>query len=479
MSKTNEEKALKVAELMREVNAQKIPVAVLFEGVAAAGKTRLSNELLLALDAKYTHFYATKTPTDDDLRMSFLYPYWKNLPQRGHMMIFFRSWYANLIDYQVNELKQERYKDYEVLLKEIKDFETMLIADGYEIIKLNIETNEEKRQEHIKETKENPLTRWKAQEYEAAIPKDIYEAEMKRLMNETSHTSKWTTIHYVNREKAINEMYDVLIDRLSKAIKEHAKRQSNKKVDGKFTKDFKTKMFDETKLSLSKEEYNKILPELQNRMREIQYALYERKISLILVYEGMDAAGKGGNIKRIRESLDPTGYEVNAIAAPNETELNYPYLWRFAVDMPRTGHIEIFDRSWYGRVLVERVEGFATTEEWQRAYEEINDFEESLAVEGAIIIKFFLVLDKDEQLQRFNDRQDSPDKQWKITEEDWRNREKWDVYLEASHDMIKKTSTEDAPWVIVPADNKRAARVKALTTIIERCEARLWGVKRY
>lgn len=179
-------------------------------------------------------------------------------------------------------------------------------------------------------------------------------------------------------------------------------------------------------------------------MREIQFALYDRKIPLILVFEGMDAAGKGGNIKRIREKLDPTGYRVNGISAPTDVELKHHYLWRFAKEMPRTGHIELFDRSWYGRVLVERVEGFATADEWQRAYDEINAFEKMWTDEGAIILKFFLTLDKEEQLKRFKDRQENVNKQWKITDEDWRNREKWDLYVESSHDMVEKTNTSYA-----------------------------------
>ncbi|TDM12141.1 phosphate--AMP phosphotransferase [Macrococcus lamae] len=472
MTKIKEDLMLKTAELVRLTHEAKIPVMILFEGVAASGKSRLANELLLALDAKYTQFYATKTPTTEDLRLPFLYPYWKNLPARGEVTIYFRSWYASMLDYEEHGLKKEVYKDYKVLLEEIEVFENLLINDGYEIIKFNVEISEKKRKEHIEKTKENPLTRWKAEEFEHAIPKETYLDGMKKLVKATDAISPWTIINYSERNQAINDMYEVIIERLEAALKKQ-KKKKKQPADGKFTKNFTTDLFVDTEDDMSKKDYKKILPELQDRMREIQYALYEKKVPLILVYEGMDAAGKGGNIKRVRESLDPTGYEVNAISAPTETELSYPYLWRFAVDLPRTGHIEIFDRSWYGRVLVERVEGFASTDEWQRAYEEIKDFEKSLLIEGAIVIKFFLVLDKDEQLKRFEERQNTPDKQWKITDEDWRNREKWDIYLEASKDMIDKTSTEDAPWVIIPANNKKAARIKALKTIIEHCEKRL------
>ena len=189
-------------------------------------------------------------------------------------------------------------------------------------------------------------------------------------------------------------------------------------------------------------------------MREIQFALYKRKIPLVLVFEGMDAAGKGGNIKRIREKLDPTGYEVNGISAPTDVEKNHHYLWRFAKKCLNQDTSEIFDRSWYGRILVERVEGFAEHHEWKRAYDEINQFERMWTDEGTIIIKFFLCLDKEEQLQRFKDREQNPNKQWKITDEDWRNREKWDMYLEASQDMIKYTNTKLAPWHVIKADHK-------------------------
>ncbi|UBH08344.1 phosphate--AMP phosphotransferase [Macrococcus armenti] len=476
MTKIDEQLQLKTAELVRQTNALGIPVMVIFEGIPASGKSRLSNELLLTLDAKYTNFYATKRPDEELLRYPFLYPYWNNIPKKGGITLFFRSWYAQKLDYEVHGYKKDIIKDYELLTQEIKGFESMLSDDGYVIIKFYLSVNEQKRQEHIEQTKKNPLTRWKAQEYETNIPIDVYQDGMVNLMKATEEIAPWTHIDYTERGKAANEMYEVIIKRLEKALKD--KKKISDERDGKFTEDFQTDMFEDTSDDMSKAEYKELLPKLQARIRELQYALYERKIPLMLVYEGIDAAGKGGNIKRVRESLDPSGYEVNAISAPTETELSYHYLWRFATDVPRSGHIEIFDRSWYGRVLVERVEGFATTKEWQRAYDEINKFEKALSIEGAIVIKFFLVLDKDEQLKRFEERQVTPEKQWKITDEDWRNREKWDLYLEASKDMINHTTTEHAPWVIIPANNKRAARIKALKTIIATCEERLWNVKK-
>ncbi|MCJ1661351.1 phosphate--AMP phosphotransferase [Staphylococcus sp. NRL 18/288] len=466
--------ALRTAELTRQTHELGIPVMILFEGVSASGKTRLSNELLLNFDAKYTRFIATQSPQPDDLRYQFLQKYWNTLPAKGDINIYFRSWYSHYLDYRENEIKHNRYKNYEVLKEQIASFEKMLKKDNYEIIKFFIEINEEKRQEHIKQTKENPLMRWKVQEYSNVLSSEIYLEDMHQFIK---NDKQWKIIDYTERQNAIEKMYHHIIERLEKAIDKHQKREQQ--VDGKFTANFTTDLFNIDVDKVSKNDYKTLINELQKRMREIQFALYERKIPLILVFEGMDAAGKGGNIKRIREKLYPTGYKVNGISAPTDVELKHHYLWRFAKDMPRSGHIELFDRSWYGRVLVERIEGFATTNEWQRAYDEINSFEKMWTDEGAIILKFFLTLDKEEQLKRFKDREQNVDKQWKITDEDWRNREKWDLYVEASHDMIEKTNTSYAPWLVVPADHKKTSRIEILKYIIRKCEKVLWGVKDY
>lgn len=474
MNKKIEELKLKAASLTRQTHELGIPIMILFEGMPASGKTRLSNELLLTFDAKYTQFISTKSPQYEDLRYQFLQKYWNTLPPKGHINIYFRSWYSHFLDYKENGIKQAYYKKSEKLVNQIKSFETMLQHDNYELIKFYIEVSEEKRQEHIQQTKDNPLMKWKVQEYEQVIPNETYLAEMRKF---THKDNQWEVIDYTQREVAFEKMYKHIIERLENAIKKSKRQKANK--DGAFSKDFSTNMFDVKFEKISKKEYKEMIEPLQKRMREIQFALYERKIPLILTFEGMDAAGKGGNIKRIREKLDPTGYEVNGISAPTDVELAHHYLWRFAKEMPKTGHLEIFDRSWYGRVLVERVEGFADKEEWKRAYHEINEFEKMWTDEGAILLKFFLCLDKDEQLKRFKDREQDPNKQWKITDEDWRNRDKWDLYLEASHDMIKQTDTNYAPWFIVPADHKKTARVEVLKYIIRQCEKVLWGVKDY
>jgi polyphosphate kinase 2 (PPK2 family) len=221
--------------------------------------------------------------------------------------------------------------------------------------------------------------------------------------------------------------------------------------------------------SLTKEEYVHDLIRYQLQLRALAYQLYVQKRPLIIVYEGWDAGGKGGNIKRITEKLDPRGYEVYPIAAPKGEDKTHHYLWRFwrRLKPPDEKQIQIFDRSWYGRVMVERLEGFCTEEEWKRAYREINEFERQLVDFGTILAKFWIQISKEEQLRRFEGRKETPYKAWKLTDEDWRNREKWDMYEEAINDMLLKTSTLTAPWTIVEGNCKWYARVKALRTLVD------------
>ena len=225
--------------------------------------------------------------------------------------------------------------------------------------------------------------------------------------------------------------------------------------------------------SLDEKTYRKELETYQKRIRDLEHEIYIHRIPCVIAYEGMDAAGKGGNIKRLTENLDPRGYEVIPIAAPTKEELARHYLWRFAREMPKAGHITIFDRTWYGRILVERVEGFCTEEEWRRAYREINEFEAHLADFGAVVVKFWLHIDQDEQLKRFKERENTPWKSWKITEEDWRNREKWPKYESAINDMLANCSTSYAPWTIIEANDKYFARIKTLKTVVKALEKAL------
>lgn len=222
--------------------------------------------------------------------------------------------------------------------------------------------------------------------------------------------------------------------------------------------------------TLDKKLYKKQLKDLQYRMLNAQQFLLNNKIGLIIAFEGMDAAGKGGAIKRLTERIDPRGLIVSPISAPQPHEMRYHYMQRFWRKLPQHGQIAIFDRSWYGRVLVERIEGFAEQQEWKRAYNEINDFEKQLTDEDYIIVKFWIHIDADEQLKRFNDRAADPYKSWKLTDEDWRNREKFDLYCEAADEMFAKTDTENAPWCLIPGNDKLYARIQVLTEALAHIE---------
>jgi polyphosphate kinase 2 (PPK2 family) len=215
------------------------------------------------------------------------------------------------------------------------------------------------------------------------------------------------------------------------------------------------------------------LKEYQKLILELEHEVYLKRVPVVVVYQGWDAAGKGGNIKRLVQKMDPRGYEVVTTAAPNDVERAHHYLWRFWGKVPKAGHIAIFDRSWYGRVLVERVEGFCREDQWRRAYREINEMEEQWVHFGTVLIKFWLHIDKNEQLRRFEERQNTPYKQWKISDEDWRNRQKWDRYKEAVDEMLVRTSTSHAPWTVIESNSKLYARIKVLKTVVKEVQKAL------
>jgi polyphosphate kinase 2 (PPK2 family) len=222
-----------------------------------------------------------------------------------------------------------------------------------------------------------------------------------------------------------------------------------------------------------KDIYKNELKRLQSKLYLLQQEAHKRKISTVIMFEGWDAAGKGGAIRRITKALDARQYEITPIAAPTPEELQHHYLWRFWKHIPRGGRLQIFDRSWYGRVLVERIEGFAKTHEWQRAYDEINDFEKELTDHGTVLCKFWIHVSKEEQLRRFEERKNTPYKAWKLNDEDWRNREKWDEYVHAIEDMFSLTQGAKAPWYIIPGNDKYYSRLKVLSSVCQSLERRL------
>jgi len=229
----------------------------------------------------------------------------------------------------------------------------------------------------------------------------------------------------------------------------------------------------DTTKKLSKKQYDEQIGRMQVRLRELGFEIFRQQVPVLCLFEGWDAAGKGGSIKRIAEILDPRGFTVSSFAAPKGEERTHPYLWRFWRNLPRAGHLCVFDRSYYGRVLVERVEGFCSDAEWRRAYREINEFEAHQQSFGMVIAKFWLHISKDEQLRRFRGRETDPYRSYKLTEEDWRNRAKWDEYTEAVEDMLLHTSTPYAPWTVVESNDKFYSRLKVIRTVVDAIENRL------
>lgn len=288
-------------------------------------------------------------------------------------------------------------------------------------------------------------------------------------MEKTGKQIPWHVLDGKKKNVAACEALTLLTDMVDKALAKG--RYVGKPFDEKFPLLKMPKLADvDLSMALTDEEYREQLKPLQKRLAKLHNVIYRKKIPVILCYEGWDAAGKGGNIRRVARPLDPRGFDVMPIASPEPHELARQYLWRFWTRLPRTGHICIFDRTWYGRVMVERIEGFCSEDDWKRAYNEINEFERQLTEWGAVVLKFWIHIDQDTQLERFNDRQSNPDKQWKLTEEDWRNREKWPLYEEAIDEMLQKTSTKNAPWVIIESNDKKYARIKALTIVIDALE---------
>jgi polyphosphate kinase 2 (PPK2 family) len=296
------------------------------------------------------------------------------------------------------------------------------------------------------------------------------------LAKTDSEYAPWTLIEAHDRRYATVKVFKTVVGRLERKLGELGRPERRRGITRmEEGQSLTTSTLNKTDLShtLSREEYVSSLTKYQRRILELEHEVYVERLPVIIIYEGWDAAGKGGNIKRLVQKMDPRGYEVIPIAAPNDIEKAHHYLWRFWMQIPKAGHIAVFDRSWYGRVLVERVEQLCTEAEWKRAYREINEMEGQLVNFGTVVLKFWLQISKEEQLKRFQERQNSEIKNWKITEEDWRNREKWTQYRAAVDEMLLRTSTSYAPWFVIESNSKWYARIKVLKTVVKNLEQQL------
>lgn len=472
----------KLGKLQRECKNLGIPVMIAFEGYGASGKGVQIGKLIQALDPRGFEVYAVKNETQEEKYHPFLWRFWTKMPAKGRIAIYDSSWYRKILVDRFDGVTKE--SEVPAVLRSIRSFEEQLTADGMVLIKIFLAIDKKEQKKRFKKLMDSEETAWRVSEGDLKRNKKFekYEKMNEEMLAGTdTDYAPWNIVEAVDRRFATVKIYTIVIQMLEEKIKEvmQKKAQTAESTGTEKTVSLDSSLQEsvlmkaDLSLSLTKEEYKKRLKELQSKIKLLHGELYRRRIPVVLGFEGWDAGGKGGAIKRLTEQMDPRGYQVHPTASPNDVERVHHYLWRFWNAMPKAGHVTIFDRTWYGRVMVERIEGFCTEKEWKRAYKEMNDMERDLVDAGAIVMKFWLQIDKEEQAKRFQARQENPEKQWKITDEDWRNREKWEQYEAAVNEMLIRTSTSYAPWVVVEGNCKYYARIKVLETVVEAIEKRL------
>ncbi|MGI5955379.1 MAG: phosphate--AMP phosphotransferase [Coprococcus sp.] len=475
--------APKFAALQREARAKGLPVMVVFEGWGASGKGTMISRLIQPLDPRGFKVFTIQAENEEEQMHPFLWRFWTKTPAKGRMHIFDRSWYRRVITEQMDAPMDQKRLD--AAYHQILSFEEQLSADGTLIIKFFLHISADEQEKRLKKLERSSETKWRVtkadwkhfKQYKAYLP--MYD----HMLEQTDMSwAPWHVIEATDREYAAVKVMTIVAGMIEERLNEENAKESRSHLAERAQEELpgteetmRTTVLDgvDVSLTMTKEDYKKRLSVLQKELTRLQNEMYLKRIPVVVALEGWDAAGKGGAIKRLTEPLDPRGYEVVPTAAPNDIEKAHHYLWRFWRAMPKDGHMTIFDRTWYGRVMVERIEGFCSQAEWRRAYREINQMEQNLTDHGVIVLKFWLQIDKDEQERRFNERMEDPEKQWKITDEDWRNREKWDAYVKAVDEMILRTSTTYAPWTIVEADSKYYARIKILETVVRALKNRI------
>lgn len=456
-----------------KIKEHRLPVIVLIEGWGAAGKGSAISSIIRSVDPRFFKVASMAVASAEERRRPFLYRYFAKIPEAGKFVFLDNGWADEVCRLKAHgELEKEAYAD---RVESIKRFERQLTDNGYLVLKFFFHISQKEQKKRLKELEDDKDTGWRVGEQDWWQNKhyDKYLEVFDRYLRDTNVAgAPWYIVDAEDKKWTQLQVLEILCSGIEIALQNES--LAVPLLQNVFPL-VKMPKLSEIPLDKTIEDdvYKAELKHLQDKLNTLHYRLYRKKIPVIIVYEGWDAAGKGGNIKRITGALDPRGFEVHPIASPEPHEKARHYLWRFWTKLPKTGHIAIFDRSWYGRVMVERLEGFCSTNDWKRAYNEINEFEKELAQWGAVIIKFWVQIDKDTQLERFTERQNTLEKQWKITEEDWRNREKWDDYEEAVNEMLQKTSTTYAPWHILESVDKKYARIQALEIIIKTIEAAL------
>jgi polyphosphate:AMP phosphotransferase len=451
----------------------KFPVIILIGGVDGAGKGETVNLLNAWMDPRHIEAHAMGEPSDEERERPPMWRFWRALPPKGKIGIFFGSWYTLPILNHV--LGKSKSSELSQSIDRINRFEKMLTDEDALILKFWFHLSKDAQKKRLKTLEKDPKTRWRVTDtdWERFKLYDEFRKVSEHTLRETSTgEAPWIVVEGEDFRYRSLTVGKILLEAIRKRL-DHPARPAQPNIAPLQAPIDQLDVIDKLNMSqkLSKKEYETELEQYQGKLNLLTRDPRFRKMSLIAVFEGSDAAGKGGAIRRITAALDARYYRIIPIAAPTEEERAQPYMWRFWRHIPRSGRVTIFDRSWYGRVLVERVEKFCPEEDWMRAYSEINDFEEQLVDNNTVLVKFWLAITREEQLRRFKERESIGFKRFKITEEDWRNREKWDDYERAVCDVVDRTSTEIAPWTLVEANDKYFARIKILKTLCQRIEA--------
>lgn len=474
-----QEEELLRQELLAAQNALrelgKFPVVLLISGVDGAGKGETISTLYEWMDPRYLSTLAFADPSDEERERPYMWRYWRALPPKGRIGIFSGSWYSIPITQRIE--REMTRGELDNRLDQINRFESMLVNEGALVLKFWFHLSKEGQKVRLKKLEKDPRTAWRVTKLSWDRTKtydDLLDVAGHVLRVSNTAWAPWIIVDGTDDNYRNLRVGKALLDALKQRL------ESPKAPSVAVAPPIVPRIDDRNVITaldlgqtLTTKEYDRELAKWQGRLSSLSRDKRFAKRSLVLAFEGMDAAGKGGAIRRITTALDPRQYQIVPIAAPSDEERAQPYLWRFWRHIPRQGRVTIFDRSWYGRVLVERIEGFCSEADWLRAYAEINDFEHELVEAGAVILKFWLQIDPEEQLRRFKEREEIEHKRFKITEEDWRNRDKWDAYQTAAVDMIDRTSTGQAPWIVVEANDKNFARVKILKAVCQSLEAAL------
>jgi polyphosphate:AMP phosphotransferase len=453
------------------------PVIVVLAGDDRVGCNETLNLLHEWLDPRFVRAHTFDLTSDEEDERPFFWRYWRRLPPRGRIGVFVGGWATRGLDEELHlhfdDAQLARWSAH------VRQFEQELADDGAVLLKFWLHLPEDEQRKRLKDAKKHPDETWNVDRIDAAIVEHFDQAMLdaeKVLRHTSTGHAPWHIVESTDARSRNLTIARRILKALSKRLGSPDRDPGMQTIEiARPGIEAQRTVLDTVDLTsrLEKKPYRKRLEKAQAQLFRAARRARDEGLSSVMVFEGWDAGGKGGAVRRLTAALDAGLYHVVPVAAPTDEERAQHYLWRFWRHLPRRGRMTIFDRSWYGRVLVERVESFAFSMDWQRAYSEIRDFEEQLVEHGIVISKFWLHIDPDEQMRRFREREETPHKQHKITEEDYRNRERWRDYELAVNEMVQRTSTRSAPWTLVPANDKRFARVHVIETHLARLRAAL------